>query len=401
MKKRRFNSPKRAEDVAIAKKLAIPENTEKATQWCLNTWDEWTKQRELNEDERLFGPISIGEMSEDQIRYWVPRFILEVRKKNGDEYPPNTLYQMVCGLQREVQKKRPNINFFSPLFSDLSQTLDSEMKRLKSLGLGMTAKKAEPITLEEEEKLWECGALGESDPTILLYTVFYLIGVHFALRSGSEHRRLRFKNPQIIYVDADKDKNLPCRLIYTEDVSKTNQGGLKSKKVPQKVVTYWPREDKPERCLVRLFNKYNMLCPTDRPEDAFYLKPLTIPHEDQWYSKVPLGHNILSQIVQKICKKADIIGHHTNHSLRATTATRLYQHGVDEQLIMEHTGHRSVAGVRSYKRTSDEQKQAVSNVLHGNITNTQSSMSSLHTTKGLTFNNCSSIVINLHESSHQ
>ena len=67
-----------------------------------------------------------------------------------------------------------------------------------------------------------------------------------------------------------------------------------------------------------------MLCPTDRPEDAFYLKPLTIPHEDQWYSKVPLGHNILSQIVQKICKKADIIGHHTNHSLRATTATRLY-----------------------------------------------------------------------------
>ena len=40
LKKRRFNSPKRAEDVAIAKKLAIPENTEKATQWCLNTWDD-------------------------------------------------------------------------------------------------------------------------------------------------------------------------------------------------------------------------------------------------------------------------------------------------------------------------------------------------------------------------
>ena len=128
-----------------------------------------------------------------------------------------------------------------------------------------------------------------------------------------------------------------------------------------------------------------MLCPTDRPEDAIYLKPLTIPREDQWYSKVPLGHNILSQIVQKICTKADIIGRHTNRSLRATTATRLYQHGVDKQLIMEHTGHRSVAGVRSYKCTSYEQKQAVSNVLHGNITNTQSSMSSLHTIKGLTF----------------
>ena len=63
-------------------------------------------------------------------------------------------------------KERDQINFFSPLFSDLSQTLVSEMKHLKSLGLGMTAKKAEQITLEEE-KLWECGALGESNPTIL------------------------------------------------------------------------------------------------------------------------------------------------------------------------------------------------------------------------------------------
>ena len=91
LKKRRFNTPKSSEDIAIAKNLAIPEKTEKATEWSLNTWNEWTKQRELSEDKRLFGPISISEMSEDQIRYWVPRFILEVRKKNRDEYPPNSL----------------------------------------------------------------------------------------------------------------------------------------------------------------------------------------------------------------------------------------------------------------------------------------------------------------------
>ena len=211
------------------------------------------------------------------------------------------------------------------------------------------------IALEEEDKLWDCDALGDSDPTILLYTVLYLIGVHFALQSGSEHHRLQFKNPQIVFIEADKDKNLSCHLIYTEDVTKTNQGGLKSKKVSQRVVSYCPREDKPEHCLVRLFNKYNMLCPLDRPKDAFYFKPLTLSCEDQWYSKVPLGHNILSQIVQKIFTKADIIGHHTNHSLRATAATRLCQHGADEQLIIEHTGHRSVAGFRSYKHTSDKQ----------------------------------------------
>ena len=64
-----------------------------------------------------------------------------------------------------------------------------------------------------------------------------------------------------------------------------------------------------------------------------------------------------------MCKDAGIEGFHTNHSLRATTATRLYSAGADEQLIMELTGHRSVSGVRSYKCTSGEQEQVVSDIL--------------------------------------
>ena len=50
--------------------------------------------------------------------------------------------------------------------------------------------------------------------------------------------------------------------------------------------------------------------------------------------------------------------------LRATSATRLCTAGADEQLIMERTGHRSVDGVRSYKRTSDTLRQDVSNILN-------------------------------------
>ena len=49
-----------------------------------------------------------------------------------------------------------------------------------------------------------------------------------------------------------------------------------------------------------------------------------------------------------MCQNAGIMGHKTNHSLRATCATRLFEHNVDEQLIMNRT-----AGVRSYKRVSD------------------------------------------------
>ena len=54
----------------------------------------------------------------------------------------------------------------------------------------------------------------------------------------------------------------------------------------------------------------------------------------------------------------------TIDSLRVTAATRLFQQGVDEQLIMIRTGHRSIDGVRAYKRVSESQQQALSNVLN-------------------------------------
>ena len=66
----------------------------------------------------------------------------------------------------------------------------------------------------------------------------------------------------------------------------------------------------------------------------------------------------------RLCKSAGILGFKTNHSLRATTATRLHQSGIDEQLIMERTGHQSTEGVRSYKRTSQQQSEDISDILH-------------------------------------
>ena len=63
-------------------------------------------------------------------------------------------------------------------------------------------------------------------------------------------------------------------------------------------------------------------------------------------------------------KRAGISGYKTNHSLRATTVTRLFHEGVDEQLIMERTGHHSVDGVRSYKRTTSKQVMEIFDILN-------------------------------------
>ena len=44
----------------------------------------------------------------------------------------------------------------------------------------------------------------------------------------------------------------------------------------------------------------------------------------------------------------------TNHSVRVTAETRPFHKGVDEQLIMEHTGHRSLDSVRTSKCPCEE-----------------------------------------------
>ena len=51
--------------------------------------------------------------------------------------------------------------------------------------------------------------------------------------------------------------------------------------------------------------------------------------------------------------------------MRASCATCLFDSGVDEQLIMNRTGHYSKEGVRAYKRTTTKLNELTSDVLNG------------------------------------
>ena len=79
---------------------------------------------------------------------------------------------------------------------------------------------------------------------------------------------------------------------------------------------------------------------------------------------VHIGHNTLAKTVARVCQAGGVTGFKTNHSLRVTTATRLFHRGVDEQLIMARTGYRSIEGVRTYKRISEQQMKDVLTLLN-------------------------------------
>ena len=89
---------------------------------------------------------------------------------------------------------------------------------------------------------------------------------------------------------------------------------------------------------------------------------------DIWYQKSAVGHNWLANVIPQLFKKAGIAGHYTNHSLQATAVMRLFDAGIDEQLIMSWTGHSSAGGVRSYKRVTEQLREKISKVLNAKST---------------------------------
>lgn len=181
--------------------------------------------------------------------------------------------------------------------------------------------------------------MGDDTPEKLLQTLVYCFGLHFALRSGKEHRNIR---PDMLKV-IESHVSRPY-LLYTESGSKNHSGGLNQRKVSNKVVKAFANTEDPSRCIVALYRKYMALRPHG---NAFYLQPLKQPRKDCWYQSRPMGH--------------------TNHSLRRTCATRLYQNGADEQQIMAITGHQSKDGVRTYKKISRKQEEKMNDmVIHPN-----------------------------------
>ena len=200
------------------------------------------------------------------------RFVPEVTKKKG--VPGRTLYQMLSAIQKFLNVNKlgwqiPEGN--DPAFADVRVVLDNVMKERTAQNVGVTKKQAQLITPEIQNKLWEEGLLGEDSPEKLRDTVLFLLGLNCTLRAIDEHYLLRREMPtkksQLQFV---KDPNGVKCLVYKEDaVTKTHDGGIKDRKTERKEVWIYP-DSNPNRCPVRLVDKYLSLCPLYFKKENFY-----------------------------------------------------------------------------------------------------------------------------------
>ena len=158
------------------------------------------------------------------------------------------------------------------------------------------------------------------------------------------------------------DKTLGEGIRYIDRTCKNWQGGLKHKKVTPKDLTHYVDQSNP-RNLVLLYQQYLRATPD---EGRFYRRPLAPTKNGQIkFGDQPIGKNTLAQYVKRMFDSANIslTGRHiTNHSIKATLCSTLWEAGFDNQAVSSRSGHRSRA-VESYKRMRESMQMGISNAL--------------------------------------
>ena len=174
----RWGSPVTEGDINSARKAGMPKKSRSQMEWCERVWADWAEYRSKNdmseEEKRHILTGNICEMTPVAMNFWLCRFIMEARRQDNNPYPPQTLKGIACGLMRSLKgSDRADINFFSdPIFNQFRDVLDSRMKALAGTGQ-FVQRKAEIITIEQENLLWEKGLLGDKTPQQLLDTIIF------------------------------------------------------------------------------------------------------------------------------------------------------------------------------------------------------------------------------------
>ena len=141
-------------------KSEAPKKYRKNTQWALSTFLSWHDKRNqcFREEPEKQVPLDIlGSNDPVAICKWFTFFVAEVRKKDGTEYPPKTLYLLLTGILRHMRSRNdvcPNfLDTQAPSFASFHNALDNVLRDLRVRGIGAESQQTETFSKDDEEKL--------------------------------------------------------------------------------------------------------------------------------------------------------------------------------------------------------------------------------------------------------
>ena len=354
----RFGLLTSEEELQTAAKGVVPSNTICNTRWAENNFRAWAVERNKSCPQ---DPVPLELFKSHDAKLVCKnlcRFVMETRREDGKPYPPASLRCLLSAFNRILQDNKAPFSVFDkkdPQFRDLLRTLDTVSSELHREGIGAQHKSAAVISYEDENVLWEKGLLGDDSPRKLQHTIFYYAGMQFCLRGIQEQYDMRVR--QLIRVPTDSQTyHEQVYYKYVEFISKNNQHRFKDTNASNKEVKVYAIPGS-SRCMVRLLDKYLERLPPDA--EYMYMRPLDKTNLKQtWYTKQRVGYNTLKGFIPKLFATSGLEGLYTNHSLRATSITRMFKADVPEKIIAEKSGHKSLKALRMYERTSSLQEQA-------------------------------------------
>eukprot|EP00105_Crassostrea_gigas_P032800 XP_011455947.1 PREDICTED: uncharacterized protein LOC105348291 isoform X1 [Crassostrea gigas] len=285
------------------------------------------------------------------------RFFMNAKKASGEDYEPDTLKSIQGSVNRYLAEKKLNIKIITDKeFKHSRDVLLSKRKLLRQLGKGNREKRADPLTPEEIDLLYEKNLLGTGDPKSLINVLYLNNTMHFGMRSRAEHVSLRWNGVQQKVTSTGEEY-----LEYRERSTKTRTGVTsESRSFAPKM---FENRDNP-RCPVLAYKEFARRRPEqmNNPESPFYLGVSRHP-EKAWYVNQPMGKNTIGNIVKVMCEAGGMQGRKVNHSARKTAISSLVHAGVPPTIIQQLSGHKNVNSINNYSTASNEQQRHMSSIL--------------------------------------
>ena len=133
--------------------------------------------------------ITIQELSPRDLNALVCQFLMSLKRDDGDDYETSSIHNFFSLLNSYLQERGYPVSLLYDVFRSTRQTKDAKVKHLKQDGKGNRTNRADALTLEEEEQMWNSGAFGCQSALALTRTIWYLLTLLFGLRGRNESGR--------------------------------------------------------------------------------------------------------------------------------------------------------------------------------------------------------------------
>lgn len=98
-KKAQFSKPLSEKQMTELEEGPVVLNTEKSTAWALRTFTDWHNERNKHAATGYECPLDLLENPEaNNLNFWLSRFVIKARHKDGEPYPARSLYLLLAGL---------------------------------------------------------------------------------------------------------------------------------------------------------------------------------------------------------------------------------------------------------------------------------------------------------------